>query len=395
MRRSFLLLVWLSCFAAAAKALPGFTLKKTDTDIFGTFVLYESLPELFPGIQPVINHKSPSDFFSNDYQYATTYFLVAPSVNFRTVEVGALEAFLRRGNTAIISTYRLGDELEKWLHLYVRDSLVFSEVNYLLDSVSIYNGTDSFYQKFALGKAPFQGYLAADSLARKFEIWGENSYGQPNFIRMKIGSGILVIQLQPYLFTNFHLLNKHSKEYTELFFSAVARNSNFVWDEFFKSSAARNRLRSDNDAEDSPLSFIFKQPALRMAFWWALAGLLLLTLLGIKRRQRIIPEMPPLNNSTTDMVRTISDLYYYSRKNSVMARKKIAHWMEFMRSRYNIFPSLSADEFWEAVQKRTMLSNADFNEHKQLTEKYKDGLVSVSDEHLLQLNYLTDQYYKV
>ncbi|MEJ7677787.1 MAG: hypothetical protein WKG06_07955 [Segetibacter sp.] len=67
---------------------------------------------------------------------------------------------------------------------------------------------------------------------------------------------------------------------------------------------------------------------------YPLAGLLLYVLFEMKRRQRIIPVITPLKNSTLDFVKTVASVYYNEKDNNGIADKKVNYFLEFVRSRF-------------------------------------------------------------
>jgi len=93
------------------------------------------------------------------------------------------------------------------------------------------------------------------------------------------------------------------------------------------------------------------------------------------------------------MVRTISDLYFFSRKNEVIAKKKIAHFTEYLKNRYNIFTGLPADDYWNAVQLRSGMKEEDIKTLRRMVELYKGGEYTVTDTELITLNQLIDNFY--
>ena len=55
-----------------------------------------------------------------------------------------------------------------------------------------------------------------------------------------------------------------------------------------------------------------------------------------KRKQRIIPVITPLKNTSLEFVETIGRLYYQKGTRSGIAHKKIIFFLDFIRTRYNI-----------------------------------------------------------
>ena len=76
------------------------------------------------------------------------------------------------------------------------------------------------------------------------------------------------------------------------------------WDEYQKQGRA---------GEQSLLRVVLAHPALKTAYYLLLLGGLLLALVEARRRQRIIPTLRPLPNTTLLFTRTVADLYRQAR----------------------------------------------------------------------------------
>lgn len=351
---------------------------KTDKGPKGTFVLYDQLAELFPNAEIVINHGSPTSRFKYSYEDGQAYFIVAPTVDFMESEVEVIKRFVNNGNVLFISTYQLDQELADWLGVDLSHSF-----NYR-DSTSIYDPVEDKWRSYPIGKAVNAFLVRIDSSADTKTI---GKYGtKVNCIRRKMGSGYVILHTQPFMFSNYHLIKKKTKAYTEIVFSSVPHNINTIyWDEYSKGGS---------NSEMRPLKFLMSQPALKNAFLWALAGLILLVFFSFKRRQRVIPVTSPLVNNSLDMARTVSDMYYFGRRNEVMAKKKIAHWFEFLRTKYNIHTSLPPEIFWQSVKMRSGMAEESVTELRELVELFRNGDMQVSDVYLVRLNNLIDRFYK-
>lgn len=297
-------------------------------------------------------------------------------------ELKALTEFVERGNLLVISTYFLDQKIQEWLHLQTS----FSGVPSKNDSIQALDMATGDYESFPIGRAWTPSIAIYDSSATDLQVLSRYTDGRASCISFKQGNGYVVIHMQPFMFSNYHLIKRNTVAYSELFFSALPGPLETIyWDEYFKDTG-------NNDM--APLKFVMSQPALKNAFWWALAGLLLLVFFSFKRRQRVIPVQSPLVNHSLDMVRTVSDMYFFSHKNEVMAKKKIAHWLEFLRTRYNIFTSLPPAVFWQAVAGRSDMPPEALAELQQMVEKHRNGEQSVSDKEMVRLSQLIDQYYK-
>lgn len=352
--------------------------RKTDKGPRGTYVLYDQLPQLFPDADLSINYSSPTAKFKYNYQSGQAYFIVAPYVELMDSELDAIKRFVDNGNVIFISTYFLDKEMAEWLGVSIYQNISGR------DSVAVFDTDKSAFSNFYLGRA-FNAYITKyDSTAPDLQILGRYN-NKANCISFKIGGGYVVLHTQPFMLSNYHLIKKKTKGYAEILFSSLPGPVNTIyWDEYSKGGSRITQ----------PLKFIMNQPPLKNAFLWALAGLLLLVLFSFKRRQRVIPVLTPLANTSLDMARTVSDMYYFGRRNEVIARKKIAHWLEHLRTKYNIFTSLSPEIFWQSVQMRSGMPEDKIAELRIMVEMFRNGDEKVSDIELIKLNNLIDNFYK-
>ncbi|MBK8841404.1 MAG: hypothetical protein IPO33_00410 [Saprospiraceae bacterium] len=112
------------------------------------------------------------------------------------------------------------------------------------------------------------------------KIDNENS----NFIRVKLGKGLLILHSSPAVFTNYYLLKSGSDKYVEQVLSQLP-GKDIVW--------VTNEKESGS-ISNAPLSFILSQEALRNAFYLILVGAALFFIFNAKRKQRIVPVIPPV-----------------------------------------------------------------------------------------------------
>ncbi len=93
-----------------------------------------------------------------------------------------------------------------------------------------------------------------------------------------------------------------------------------IWDEYYR--------YSHNNRNFSAFSYILGNDSLRLAFWLLLLLFLLIYLFESKRRQRQVPVITPLRNTSLDFVRTIGRLYYQRRDNHNLATKMVVHFQD-------------------------------------------------------------------
>ncbi len=138
-----------------------------------------------------------------------------------------------------------------------------------------------------------------------------------------MGDGAIYYNLNPAAFTNYYLL-KGKQQYAVEALSYMNDGPVF-FDDYGKSG---------RKVVASPLRFVLSQQPLKWAYFLALAGVLLYMVFASKRRQRIIPVVKPLENSTVEFTRTIGNLYFQSGDHTGIITKKINYFLESIRSQY-------------------------------------------------------------
>jgi len=113
----------------------------------------------------------------------------------------------------------------------------------------------------------------------------------------------------------------------------------------------------------------------------------------MKRRQRIIPTIDPLKNTTVEFVNAVGQVYYEKRDNANIARKKIAYLLNYLREQYRLKTNALDTEFSETLAHKT---GVDIAIAQQLVSQiaFMSGQARVSDKELIELNNLIEKFYK-
>ncbi len=147
-----------------------------------------------------------------------------------------------------------------------------------------------------------------------------------NFIKVRYKSGVIFLHTQPAVFTNFHLLKDNHHEYAENILSYLPK-SDIYW-------LTNQKLAANS--EKSMLDLIFKNPALKWAWYIFIFGTIIFMLFNAKRKQRVVPIIKPLENTTVDFAKTIGNLYYQEGDHTTIIDKKIIYLLEKIRNEYLI-----------------------------------------------------------
>lgn len=204
----------------------------------------------------------------------------------------------------------------------------------------------------------------------------------PDFLRYKIGQGHLTLHAAPLVFSNYFLLQKGSRSYLDAVWHSFPANiSKVYWNEYFK-----------RNAEGSSLGVLLKYPATRWAFIIVLCTLLLYVLFSMKRLQRIVPVVPPVQNASVSFIETVGKLYFNKGNHENLAEKMIQHFLEWVRSNYYLDTTQLNDAF---IQQLANKSGKPLDEVETLIARIHDVRLGmeVSSEYLYQLHNSIQSFY--
>lgn len=333
---------------------------------FGAFVLYDQLDEIFKRDDITSVDEVPVDFLlKNDSITNANYIFINDYLSFDSVESDYLMDFVARGNKVFIASNGAYGSLADTLGLETNSSSFYSYsrrdtvrtrlVNKSLkDRSYIYDkGADyKFFEVYdtlntkVLGEVlafePSKGYIAdyleetieesAAESDQEFDINEEDKEEkrltretpQVNFVEVKVGEGAFYYNLNPISFTNYYMLKDGKHQYAVESLSYMNDGPVF-FDDYGKSG---------RKVITSPMRFVLSQPALKWAYYIALLGVIIYMIFASKRRQRIIPIVEPLKNSSVEFTKTIGSLYYQTGDYSGIIDKKINYFLERLRSKY-------------------------------------------------------------
>jgi hypothetical protein len=375
------------------------TLWRKDKIPYGAFYAHENLKRIFPEAEIVDSRRSPDQSqkltIGSTGEYSgrrTSYVVISTKVLANEEELSAMFRMVTRGDQVFISSSNISDNLLDSLQLKAAlYTGFFSEHDSL--EVAVRNPETSVQSKyFYPGKAMDNYFSAVDSTITT--VLGTDDQGRANFIKISYeGGGAFYIHLAPLALSNFFLLHKDNKSYYDQVLSYLPKNTEVIrWDDYFRSSDG-NRSDNDNSSNFSALSWWGKQQGLGAAMWLLLLLLIIIYLVESKRKQRIIPVIPALNNASLDFVKTIGQLYFQRKDNKDLAYKMMVHFQGYVRNRYAIRGAAMDDEF---VQRLAYKSGYDKEAIQALVYDlhYAQAQPQITDHALLELNHKLETFYK-
>jgi len=375
-----LLVTLLSCNQNNNAPSQRVTLWRKDKLPYGTYIAYESLTYLFPNAEISVNRKDIASLSQKEGKKALIF--IGHYAQPDPSDVNALLNFVGDGNHVFISALYFGDTLLRALN--VREGRGDMDPFRSL-RLSIYQPVTNDSLSYVYPGFSLDGWV--DSLDDKYAtVLGRDEKGRPDLIKFRYkGGGTLFLHFAPLAFSNYFLLHKDNKAYYDNVLSYIPGSVNeVIWDESFRYNRRKNF---------STLNYIMGQPPFAWALGLLLLLLLLLYLFESKRRQRIVPLIVPLRNTSLDFVTTIGRLYYQRRDNQNLAVKMATHFQDYIRTKYNIPVHLADPGFVERLSYRTGIDK-DFLRMlaEDVLRMQQQG--NVTDQELLELNQKLDEFYK-
>ncbi|MNK83633.1 hypothetical protein D3C87_1034530 [compost metagenome] len=217
------------------------------------------------------------------------------------------------------------------------------------------------------------------------KTFSKDKDGQTNvnvdFIKVPFGKGHFYIHSEPLVLTNYYLLNSKN-QYTESVFSYLP-NRETVW-----------FVETDVPLSMSPMRFILSNPPLKYAWYLLLAGLAVFVVFNAKRKQRIVPIVEPLKNTSVDFIRSIGNLYLQEGDFHEMMAKKAQYFLNKIRMDLMIDTHNLDEQFINKLHLKTGKNIELITDAVELIKKGQNPYASVMKEDLIRMNQLLDQILK-
>ncbi len=185
-------------------------------------------------------------------------------------------------------------------------------------------------------------FTTIDSVKANSFVISSNAWGKPVTLRIPWGKGYFILNTTPLAFTNNYILAAHTHDYIAKTISFLPNNKTW-WTNYYQLGKME---------PESPLRYILSKEPLQWAYYIAVIGLVLFMFFEAKRRQRIIPIVKPLANTTLEFVRTIGNMYLQASDHKAIAEKKIIFFLDQIRTKYFLINDTS-DLFIEQLAKKT------------------------------------------
>lgn len=357
---------------------------------YGTSVLYKELPRLFDGEKiKTIYYSASTYFYANsedgygDHIAAGNFVLIGHADALDSMDIDELLNFTSLGNTLFLSDYDFPQSLLDTLNL---------DINVVQNHDSIaklsFNDTYLTPKNTTIDRSSASAYFSNLDVYEHYPLgYVNDDVDKVNFVEIPFEDGTIFLHLEPKVFTNYNILKDQNYLYTEGALSYLPDDT-IYFDSYTKFYGSPY----DEVEKESNLSWFLQQRAFKWATYLTLIFTLLFIIFNAKRRQRIIPILKPLDNTTVGFVKTISNLYFETQDHENLIEKKITYFLEKIRSDYYLDTATLNEEFIAKLsqksgkKKETVKETINFITWIQAKKAF-------NEENLLKLNRHIEKFY--
>ena len=314
-----------------------------------------------------------STIVGEDYEYEGTILSISENYTIDDQSTDEILTFVSQGNNAFLSCKEFTQKLMDSLHLEIDANLEFT------DTINVWIANKTLGQtKYNLTNGVGNNYFSKiDTLnTTVLGYQGKEKTKKINYIKVPFYDGFFYLHMQPACFTNYHLLKDNHYQYTEKVISYLPKG-NLLW-----------LIKGQNGEiiSGSPLRYILSQPALKWAMWISLLGILFFMIFNAKRKQRVVPIIKPLPNTTVDFTKTIGNLYYQEVNHQNIIDKKIIYFLERIRNEFLIDTTTLDENFEKKLHQKTGKDIQDIEKVVRLINYQRKSYHESIEEDLIEIN---------
>lgn len=342
---------------------------------FGLFVFDNEAKDLFKNNLKKVN-QTPYEYYNQHKKEAHNIVVIETAID--TESWNKIMDQVSKGSDAMLVISRMPKE--------VSDSIGFYDSEISFEEENVLKFTDKKYKNDFIQLDKFPSGRGFSFIKPGVEVLGKTvekkNTDQANFIKVKFGKGNFYVHSEPLFLTNYYLLKPGNVKYTQNVFSYL-QDRETVW--FIENNTKASRFF---------MRFILGNPALKYAWWVFLGGLVLFIFFNAKRKQRIVPVIEPLRNTSLDFVKSIGNLYLQEGDFHDMMAKKAQYFLNKVRLDLLIDTQNIDEEFAKKLQMKTGKSMEMINEAISLIKRAQDPYANVMKEDLARINKLLDEILK-
>lgn len=343
---------------------------------FGLFVFNQEAKDLFKNNLKKIDVTAYDYYNQNNKKKPHNIVVIESDIDIQSWNKIITE--VSKGSDAMLIMSKMPKEIS--------DSIGYYDSQISFEDTNVLKLTDKKFQNDFIKLDKFPSGRGFSYIKPGVQVLGktvekENS-DQANFIKVKLGKGNIYVHSEPLFLTNYYLLKSGNTKYAQNIFSYLD-DKETLW--FVEANTKESHFF---------MRFILANPALKYAWWLLLGGLVLFIFFNAKRKQRIVPIIEPLKNTSVDFVKSIGNLYMQEGDFHDMMAKKAQYFLNKVRLDLLIDTQYLNEEFAKKLQLKTGKNIDVINEAVSLISKAQDPYASVMKEDLAKMNQLLDSILK-
>ena len=312
-----------------------------------------------------------------NYLFVNTTFRAGPT------DAQALLRFIANGNDVFIVAEDFGDSTAAFLDtLGVRTRTLNLPTHAGPERLPVVDSVTVHFTNPAL-VGPRYRLPGADANVRFVVASGRvgrslvaDAQDRPVLVRLNYGRGHVYLCSVPIAFTNQFVLRPATSQFAATALSYLPARRTW-WDEYQKQG---------RPGDQSLLRLVSGHEALNTAFYLLIISGLLFVFVEARRRQRIIPTLKPLPNTTLLFTRTVASLYRQGNSHARIAEKKVGLFMDYLRTRFQeTNPDFGDADFRERLSQKSGLARPRVDELLRLVN-FARTAPQMTDRDLLQLS---------
>lgn len=386
------------------------SLGKEDTKPYGGSLAFQSMNQFFPNAK--IKSLSPNFRYNSIDEkmmlQGKPVLFVAVGLDFYLSqdELKQLLLFIRKGNEVVLFSRGIDKKFKSILHQKIvnnlEEEIPLTSFNNGNNNRNVLCLKSNLYELFGYrGKSLKAVFEPITEGIEKGNFEEQNAFCEllpeegvpetlgfcqlkPNILRYAIGKGHLTIHAAPMVTSNYFLLQSNNIHYLENFWNFFPKDIGTIyWNDYYKRSP-----------QQSDLGVLFRYPATRWAINVLLFTLLIFLVFESRRKQRIIPEIMPLVNSSVAFAETVGRLYYNKANHNNLAEKMVLQFLEWVRTHYFISTNKFDKHFEEQLQSKSGLPETIVLSMVELLREVQVERKPMSEEDLFYLYQTIQQFYK-
>lgn len=290
------------------------TFHSNDKNPNGAYVLNDRLPDLFEDYE-----NSYLTLFELE-DSSSQVLILANSLDLSLSEINLLLDRVNEGNSVLIAANYISQNLLDTLDIKMS---YYPLVEFDSDTVIVSMNEAQLFYSTALTNSSF--VMVTEDSTWQIHAKTDN----PILMSKRIGEGEIILSSAPQLFANYGILQNHN--FAE---NALKRMPDrpLHYTQYYQSGKPQ---------VNTPFRYFLSQVSLKWALYLSMFTIFIFIFTNSQKRQKTIPIITPLQNTTVQFIRTMAALFHRKKDHKKAADKLIQHFLLDLQNRFYHKPDFS------------------------------------------------------